>query len=93
MYRMKRWIVMYTRPPAAFVHMQSNAKLVNGYDYDNTHMYIGIVNTSSTDTQEGCAIIRVLLFFFFFFVCLSSVRLKETATTTKYALLFFFFSF
>lgn len=41
-------------------------------------MYIGIVNTRSTDTQEGCAIIRVLLDIIFFF---SSVRRKEIATT------------
>lgn len=37
-------------------HMQSNAKPVNGYDYDNTHMYISIVNIRGTDMQEGCGI-------------------------------------
>lgn len=27
------------------------------------HMYIGIVNTSNTDTQEGCAILSVVFLF------------------------------
>lgn len=48
-------------------HMQSNAKPVNGYDYDNTHMYTLVSLTQAPLIRKG-----VVALYFLFINCMSN---------------------